>query len=90
MLILALLRLAITFCVTLGKGFAFSEPQSLLAEEEMLLEGNTDWMVTEGGGEEATVCREGSTFIISLSPIRHPWAWRTGQGHPLPEVLPGP
>lgn len=36
--------------MTLGKGFAFSEPQSLLAEGEMLLEGNTDWMVTEGGG----------------------------------------
>lgn len=50
------------------------------------------WAVTEDRGTLGrwlAVPEEGSTFF-SLSPTRHPWAQRTGQGHPLPEVLPGP
>lgn len=50
------------------------------------------WAVTKDRrtlGRWLAVHEEGSTFF-SLSPTRHPRAQRTGQGHPLPEVLLGP
>lgn len=79
-------------CVTLEKGLALLSlsalicvrgQQCLLAQEGMPLE------VKQAGdrGEEA-----GDWLCLGkeprLCPIRH--AWNKGQGHPLPEILPGP